>query len=97
MGALLLAHNKGHVPGTRGVTIHEALILAQLAGLSACLQAEVQMQVLQMASEPAAWDKEQVPVGHSKQFPVSLGGKTPFPQPGLVCPQAGAEVRMGLC
>lgn len=71
-GPLLVAHDGGRVPGTRGVTINEALITAQLAGPSACLQAEVKMQVLPTAPEPRAQDLKQVPVGHSKQFPMSL-------------------------
>lgn len=60
------------MPGTRGVTINKALITAQLAGPSACLQEEVQMQVLPMAPKSRAQDLEQVPGSHSKQFPMSL-------------------------
>lgn len=60
------------MPGTRGVTINEALITAQLAGLSARLQAEVQMQVLPMTPEPRAQDLEQVLVRHSKESPMNL-------------------------
>ena len=84
-GPSLAAHDGGHVPGTRGVTINEALITAQLAGPSACLQAEVQMQVLPTTPEPRAQDLEQVPVSHSKQFPVALCWSNTFAPacPGL--------------
>lgn len=85
------------MPGTRGVTINEALITAQLAGLSARLQAEVQMQVLPMTPEHRTWNRSLLGTPKSPLWP-SVGSNTFAPAwPGLVCPQAGAKAGMGFC